>query len=372
MRAEEVTISDTGGANAKRVPVIAASCSWEISNVGTFSAFTRTADLYGAGLTSDLRGKWLEYSHPTAGAWGGVITGKPAGTGLVELAAEGWATLLGGHEITGWSQAVTGQAGALAARAVQLVQDEITAYITLGVVEEGGVPVTIDFSTQDVLSDLLPHVTQDGGVEWIVDSRRVFHTMRKLGVDLSATVRLVEGAQIIDATVGEEERAQPPSEVIWVESVRHRINREHRQSRAWGRRRRRQNNDRRRQRVGGWAGAGHPGRRGAHRVTAEISIAPGPEHVPFSPSDPENPLPHWSLAVPFDPHIRPPTTPLQLTVRDIDGIWQDCQVGNLVRVLLRSGGGFSGRFRIVSRALDMANGELALAGEALSDAVVTA
>ncbi len=86
--------------------------------------------------------------------------------------------------------------------------------------------------------------------------------------------------------------------------------------------------------------------------------------------------PHWALAppgvganhpgVPSGHQLHLPTTPLQVTLANVDDVWRAIDLGDTVRIELGSAG-FGGRFRIVSRALDLASGELHLAGEALED-----
>jgi hypothetical protein len=49
-----------------------------------------------------LKNRWVHYTHPTAGAWGGVITMVDVENGIVSISAESWATLLKGAITTGY------------------------------------------------------------------------------------------------------------------------------------------------------------------------------------------------------------------------------------------------------------------------------
>jgi hypothetical protein len=78
--------------------------SWELSQPGTLSCQVPIRDLRAADLWLDprvLKNRWLHYTHPTAGPWGGVITLIDVDNGIVTINAESWAALLSGAITTG-------------------------------------------------------------------------------------------------------------------------------------------------------------------------------------------------------------------------------------------------------------------------------
>src|SRR5262245_18808546 len=166
---DEVIISDYGGINPRRLPVVAVNVSWELNNVGSFSAFTRLADLRDHGCAGELKGSWLEWHHPLAGAWGGVISGRPINDGVVELAAEGWGALLRHHPLGDWMRLNPGPAAGLARRGIPAADADEPTYLSLAPVDEYGEWVGFRSGGQDLLDDYLPELVDAGRLEWYVD-----------------------------------------------------------------------------------------------------------------------------------------------------------------------------------------------------------
>lgn len=79
--------------------------SWEINQAGTLSCDVPIRDLRSIDLWLDprvLKNRWVHYTHPTAGPWGGVITMVDVENGIVSISAESWASLLKGAITTGY------------------------------------------------------------------------------------------------------------------------------------------------------------------------------------------------------------------------------------------------------------------------------
>lgn len=79
--------------------------SWEINTAGTLSCQVPVRDLRAADVWLDpkvLKHRWVHYSHPTAGPWGGVITLIDVDDGIVTINAESWAALLREAITTGY------------------------------------------------------------------------------------------------------------------------------------------------------------------------------------------------------------------------------------------------------------------------------
>jgi hypothetical protein len=194
------------------VPVFGVQASEELNAAGTFSAFCRIPDLREAGLGWDLQDRWLAWDGPAGFTWGGVITGRPVEDGIAEIEAEGWSSLLRGHLLTAFERVPEGGAGGLVRRAVIAANTSGPTFVDIGMIDEGGEPVSATFGGTDVL-DVLSGLTQDGAVEWVVDSSRTIHAARKLGRDVSARVRLVEDRHITAYRIADDAWAAPPDEV---------------------------------------------------------------------------------------------------------------------------------------------------------------
>lgn len=367
LRPDEVTIAEHGNVNPRRVPVTGVACSWEMSNPGAFSCFTTQRALQGAGLGYDLAGMWLTW-RGVAGDWGGVIEGRPVSGGAVEIAAAGWAELLRGRALHPLLRRDQGRVGGLAALAItgSDAEAEAGSVITLGVIEDGGEPVTIDFGAQDVLDDFLPALVEAGGLEWLVDVERRFHAGRFVGRDRSHVLRLTEGRHFAagDCALADSSWSKSPAELVAFESNAERVSGGGGPSTApaFGRRRRTRRKTRRKR---GGRDRWRPGRRQTGLVVDPIVTGPGDDGLVPWEEQPAG-VGMRTLWVPQPPHSLLETTPCEVAVRDVDHAWGECQIGNVVRLLVGSAG-FSGFFRILNRGYDAAAGVLALSGEALSD-----
>jgi hypothetical protein len=311
---DDVVVSEPGGVNAHRLPVAAPQASWELNGSGAFSAFIRQDDLRSAGLDIDLKGMWVEYAS-SAGAWGGVITGRPTTNNVVEIAAEGYASLLRGHVLDSEGNFTVGAtAGGLAQRAIVLAGTGNPTFITIGMIDHGGAPVSVDLSG-DVGTDILPQIASAALVEWIVDANRVFTLARRLGRDRSADVRLVEDRHI----------------------ARHRVNDDI------------------------WSMSDAP----VYSEVPGVALVSG-ESAPAAWLGQRPGIGAHNPAVPNDPRAPIHTVSIELTLVNRDDCFQTFDLGDTVRVDIGSIG-LCGRFRGVTKGLDGASHALTIAGELLRD-----
>lgn len=429
---DDVTISAPGNLEPRRLPLSAPQVSWAINEAGAFSAFVRLDDLRAAGLTGNIKGYWLTYAT-SAGAWGGVISGQPTTGTYMEISAQGFVTLVKGRVLTERLLAMGGSAGGLARRALSLAGAGSPAFLDLGDIDEGGGALALDL-TGDVATDVLPQIAEAGDVEWVVTAERVFHLARRLGNDLSSTVRLVEDRHIAQARVNDDLEAVTSGQVLRVQSelsqsvmVR---NRQQTQSGSgtgttgggvlqppnnpappapppppplppvWDRR------SPLRFGLGGWDFGGDPEGEALQNLFnawngvpsgAQATAVAQPAALPSAMADawqgqlqtyalelpgvattPDTnaaPAPWSGVAVGIGAnnpavaarrHVPPPTVPVELTLANIDGCFLAFDLGDTVRVDLGSIG-VTGRFRAMSKALDVATQTLTVAGELLRD-----
>lgn len=380
---DEVVISNHGGGQPRRVRVFDVQVSEELSGPGEFSAFAHIDDLRAAGLGWDLLDRWVTWDHPVWGRWGGVIVGQPKEPGqpIVEIMADGWAALLGGHLLLEFERVPEGGAGGLARRAVVEAGATHPTFISIGMIDEGGEPISVTFGGQDVLSDVLGGMASAGEVEWLVDADRVFHAGRRLGRDRSARIRLVQDRHIIEPRLADDAWAGPPDELFSFESVEESARRRFLDS--WGSikgldphlslvagipdKHRPARKKHRRRHQGRSRSGGQPGAR-RHRSRGKGG---GGKRANMP-----RPAPHWALApvgvgannpaIPGNHPVQLPTVPVDFTLINVDGMQRLVALGDTVRLELARAG-FAGRFRVMSRALDVASGEMTVAGEALAD-----
>lgn len=384
-RFDEVVIEDHGGGTPRRLRVASVQASWTINEPGEFSCFARIDDLRSAGLGWDLQDRWVTWYGPAGLTFGGVITGRPVEDGVAEIEAQGWARLLEGHLLTEFERVPEGGPGGLARRAVIAGGTTGPTYINIGMIDEGGVPISVTFGGADVL-DVLSDLTTDDDIEWTIDATRTFHAARRLGRDKSARIRLVEDRQITNYRIAEDAWAAPPDEVWSFETLEDTARR--RYLNQWGsmsgldpqigliaavpgsalntdttpggkKKSKRRRKKGKKQNLGQKQNKRAKGRGGGGR---QAVMTPPPPHWALSPRGVGANQP----GVPAGHTLHLPTTPLEITIANVDNVWSALDLGDTVRVELGTPG-FAGRFRIMTMALDASEGELHLAGEALED-----
>lgn len=178
--------------------------SWEMSRAGQMTFDIPVRDVPPALPITNLISKWIRYTHPTAGDWGGVIISANPQDGLLSVSAESWAAMLRGV-VT-----VAGYAGGGLQGAIQSAAVSQPHGILRGVSVLQGANFIPDVSfyaaEQDILDALLPayldaYLQQNGwlitgiqGAGWNVDPiARTFNFYHQYGRDLTATVGLHDG-----------------------------------------------------------------------------------------------------------------------------------------------------------------------------------
>lgn len=408
IRYDDLVISAPGNLEAWRVPVAAPQVSWEINGAGSFSAFVRLDDLRAVGLAVDLKGYWVDY--PTmAGRWGGVIVAQPTTDGTLEISAQGFVTLVQGRVIAESQIAMSGSAGGLARRALELAGAGNPTFLAIGMIDEGGGPLAMDL-VGDVGSDILPQIAEAGDVEWVVNADRSFQLARRLGTDRSSEVRLVEDVHIVQVRVNDDLASVRSGAVYRVQNeLSHNVMQLTRAqpttptvqppnnptvpaspappsptSPAWM-----QNNPLFSEGVqqvqaflaqvpnGAALLATWLGRHGfSHAMQQQLQTYTVEPPAVLTRPTLNAPSPTWSgmavgigannPAVAGRRHAPPPTLPAELTLADIDGAWSACGLGDTVRIDLGSLG-TTGRFRTLNRALDVGSQTLTVSGEFLRD-----
>lgn len=197
----DVVIARRGGADPRRTQVSGAAASWELNQAGVFSGMIPASELANASYDfgTDLRGYWLEYAHPTAGPWGGVISTTRATPDGLELGGEQFHTLFRKRLVTllGEKQEpYVATAGALMRQIVNLASRAGDLYVTVGRIDDGGEPVGVEWQDSDCYDECIPTIADDLGNYWKVDAGRVLSFGRTPGIDRSGTVRLVYGRHV--------------------------------------------------------------------------------------------------------------------------------------------------------------------------------
>ena len=95
----DAVIALAGWGDQRLIPITPPTMSWRTDGPGSFQATIDSRTLHKHGLavigaTNPLKGRWLWWEHPTAGAWGGVITSTDVGKWHTQITAEQFAVLL--------------------------------------------------------------------------------------------------------------------------------------------------------------------------------------------------------------------------------------------------------------------------------------
>lgn len=190
----ELTISDAGGGNARRLPGVGSLLvSWEVNRAGLLTCLVPRRDVERAGLDPQLRGCWVQYDHPSAGRWGGVVTRAALVNGMVEVNAEGFASLFRKKIVTlktGQNER-RGTAGGLFEELVREQAADGAAPVTIGTIDRTGEVADLDFDDADFYDEVSPAFTTDLGMEWEVTPDRVVNYGARIGTDRN--LLLIEG-----------------------------------------------------------------------------------------------------------------------------------------------------------------------------------
>ncbi len=199
----DLIITDRGGSNPRRVIGSNLACSWEVNLAGTLSASVPVNEVRTVGLDIDLRGLWLDYTHPSAGRWSGVITASRAVDGVIEVAAQGFAILTRKRlvSITGQKeQPMKGTPGGIFRLAFERMSNSGPTWLTLGDVDGSGPQIEVSYEYEDFYDSVAPALAGDNGFEWRVSNDRVVTFAQTIGVDRRASVQLIEGREILSGS----------------------------------------------------------------------------------------------------------------------------------------------------------------------------
>lgn len=213
----DVIIADrlTDGNQKLLIGAIDLQAGWSLSEAGLLSFRYPVRDLIAAGVQpGTLLGKWLHYTHPTAGAWGGHVTSVLPEDGMVSVGAESWVSLLRGIVTDGVTS--NGVAGVLkrlidAAKA-QTGVSVGNATIATALVNRVDPQSVVGDVGSDVYEQVLPAVLDalngDPNVNTALERpfgfnvdplTRIFTFTQPIGVDRRATVKLAGGVTLVGA-----------------------------------------------------------------------------------------------------------------------------------------------------------------------------
>lgn len=188
------------------------SLSWEVSGVGTLSADVSVRDCWsiGADPLIRLRGRWIRYSHPTWGDWGGVVTDVVPGAvdGMVEIGARSWLELGDKLLLPKVSRPPSATPGGVVAWAIRTVADEGNGPFLSTAIDELGDPLTLQIRGQS-LAGVVTSTARQSGQEWSDGTpkrqaqgvERELRWSDRIGRDVRRSVELVAGMHTVDGRV---------------------------------------------------------------------------------------------------------------------------------------------------------------------------
>lgn len=368
--------------------------SWEISAVGAMTFSVQLRDLPAAyqGRPRDLLSRWIRYTHPTAGAWGGYISAVGGQDGRIDVTCQSWAGLLRGVWTTG-----AGIGTAISSAIQNIIQDAAVPQphgILRGDTTIQGSNFLIDDTMyqkdQDLLDGFLPsimeaymqksghHVThrllQPGWEVNAVD--RKFNWHHAFGVDNSATVVLADRVHLASSSWSDD------TEDVFNRVALHALHNYQYLSEPIP------FTDFRQERVkvkGKWKWKWVPFTN--YRQDTLTGVSADPVYGVDLPSQARHGTKSVSVAIPgfTFPNLAAKqveatrmaaymaTNEQLCTLEVVDnappnltGVWATFREGHVVRVDL-SNSGTSGKMLIRSRALDLDSGRMTVAGEAVLD-----
>lgn len=350
----DVVISERGGGNPRKVALSQLQCSWVVNEAGLLTGRLHAGEARALGLPADLRARWLDYAHPLAGPWGGFVTAVTrVEDGFWEVTAEGWLAALRKRlagPVAGDPAQATGTAGSLLRRLLAQAAAPGPTWLREGVIEEAGPPLTVEWGAEDCYDAALPMLTTEAGNEVRANPDRTVDFGRRVGRDLTGSVRLGDQGD------GADVAAYRLTDDLWLASnvlsaagsvsVRRRVS-------ARGRPRRfkvyvfpQQVEQREAASIGRWGPLAE-----AREYAGVVSPAALGE------------LLRRDLAEAADP----PAT-AELTLAAVGANWVGWREGDSVRLELGREG-WAGTLRVLSRALDADRGLLMVAGEATREPV---
>jgi len=206
----EAIIARPGWVDQRTIQISPPSCAWRTDGPGSFDCTVRTRDLTTAGMgitqiSTAVKGRWLWWEHPTAGAWGGVITRTEIGPWYTRITAEQFNVLMRKRQTAQNVKAVGIAPGSLALYYLTSAARSGDSFLLTGwTAQEGGDAVDLEPRGGDLCDDIIPDLARYG-YQWRVRAwtmaERLFEFRERLGVDKRGTVLLSEGRHIVGIRV---------------------------------------------------------------------------------------------------------------------------------------------------------------------------
>jgi hypothetical protein len=194
-----IMISERGGAGGVAVAVADVRASWEDSRAGSLTCALPARDLIRAGAPVPFVSSWVNYTHPSAGRWGGVITATDTTDGVTEIVAESYHVLLRGRLSARRQRTAMASAGALFIRALSDAGRADPLWVTIGDVDEDGPLVRVEWRGADLYESVIPGLAGEVGYAWDVTADRVARFVARLGEDRRPWVLLAEPRHIVNS-----------------------------------------------------------------------------------------------------------------------------------------------------------------------------
>jgi len=207
MTQSTLVIGERNWRRRRAVQVADIRFSFEVNRAGTLSCRVPVTDLVKAGWSGNLLGAWVRYNHPTAGAFGGVVTSATYGDGIADIGAQSFHILARKRLVKtsdAKDDAYSGTPGGLFRRFFRQADairesDSGKMLLRLGNVWLGGPTLELSFADEDFYETVIPALTDDLGYEWSVDADRNVRFERSIGANRTARVTLTEGLEIASA-----------------------------------------------------------------------------------------------------------------------------------------------------------------------------
>ena len=205
----DAVIALAGWGDQRLIPITPPTMSWRTDGPGSFQATIDSRTLHKHGLavigaTNPLKGRWLWWEHPTAGAWGGVITATDVGKWQTQITAEQFAVLLRKRRTNSNYGAMSMSPGSLALMFMTSAErNGDTLMLTSWTAEECGTALNMQPRGGDLCDDILSQLASYG-YQWRIKAttmtERAFEFRTRLGTDKRGSVMLSDGRHLVDVS----------------------------------------------------------------------------------------------------------------------------------------------------------------------------
>ncbi len=202
----DATIAFPGWYDQRLIPITPPSMSWRTDGPGTFDAMVDNRVLQKNGMnvigTSNLlKGRWLWWEHPTAGAWAGVITATEVGKWFTRITAEQFNVLLRKRRTSANYGSMSMSPGSLALMFLSSAERNGDSFmLTSWIAEECGSAIEMQPRGGDLCDDIIPQLATYG-YQWrgkaTTMTERAFEFRSRLGTDKRGSVLLSDGRHMV-------------------------------------------------------------------------------------------------------------------------------------------------------------------------------